>query len=400
MNPLLTDALGYFARGWSLIPIVPQTKKAAAAWTAHQKERASEAMIRLWFDKPKYPGIGVIFGKVSGGLASRDYDNPEAYRRWAADHPDLAATLPTVETGRGFHLYFRAASERFENCGDGEYRGNSGHYSVLPPTIHPSGKPYRWMIPLPAGDLPLIDPVAVGLVFAGVFQKNDEKTTPQTNGSVISVGSVGFVHSVGSVVSVTWDDDLERTLPTDTGKRNDLTFPLARTLKARPECADASAMQLIPVLREWYRRALPKIKTKNFDETRIDFNRSWNRVKYPMGKGPIEELMQRAKGMNPPAEAQSYDSPGVKSMATLCALLQGNCGGDGVFFLSCRKAAQVMGLDNHVTANRWLSLLRDDGLLIEVEKGKLGRASRWRWTGSLVEPHGKQMAVQSNADTH
>ena len=40
---------------------------------------------------------------------------------------------------------------------DGEYRGDGGHYCLLPPSRHPSGEVYRWLVPLPAGPLPRVD---------------------------------------------------------------------------------------------------------------------------------------------------------------------------------------------------------------------------------------------------
>ena len=54
-------------------------------------------------------GIGVVFGAVSGGLASRDFDTLDSYQSWAAEHRELAETLPTVETRRGRHVYALAA---------------------------------------------------------------------------------------------------------------------------------------------------------------------------------------------------------------------------------------------------------------------------------------------------
>ena len=37
------------------------------------------------------------------------------------------------------------------------------------------------------------------------------------------------------------------------------------------------------------------------------------------------------------------------------------------------------------TAHRWLFLLRSDGLLTETEKGKQGRASRYRYNGEIIQ---------------
>src|SRR5262249_55270629 len=92
----------------------------------------------------------------------RDFDRLGSYESWAAAHPDLAAALPTVATARGRHVYFRGP-EGFADLGDGEYRGDPRHYCVLPPSAHPDGAVYAWLVPLPDGDLPLVDPAEAGL---------------------------------------------------------------------------------------------------------------------------------------------------------------------------------------------------------------------------------------------
>ena len=112
-------------RGWSIIPTKPDTKKAAGSWKQHQVVRARESKLEKWFGNGENHGLAVVLGQVSGGLVCRDYDVQEAYDRWAAANPGLAATLPTVATARGRHVYFRApaADLIFVALPDGEYRG-------------------------------------------------------------------------------------------------------------------------------------------------------------------------------------------------------------------------------------------------------------------------------------
>jgi hypothetical protein len=82
----------------------------------------------------RYRRLAVVLGDVSGGLVCRDYDDSAAFGRWSAAHPNYATALPTVATARGGHVYFRAAPTdlRFVDLADGEYRGDSGHYCLLP----------------------------------------------------------------------------------------------------------------------------------------------------------------------------------------------------------------------------------------------------------------------------
>jgi hypothetical protein len=163
------EAAKYLLREWSIIPIRAYSgkKMPAVRWKLWQTERPSKAQLQQWFTRCRFKtpiiGLAVICGPVSGGLVVRDFDTMEAYNRWAQDHPDLAATLPTVETNRGRHVYFIGTVTAIMYFADGELKG--GGYVCLPPTIHPSGITYKCIIPFPAGPIPFIaDVVAAGMI--------------------------------------------------------------------------------------------------------------------------------------------------------------------------------------------------------------------------------------------
>ncbi len=107
-NPILQAALDYLGRGWSLIPMrMGDGKKPAYKWGPYQTKRADESQLWEWFGNSSSYGLAVVFGTVSGSLGARDFDEMDAYNRWAAENPELARTLPTVATNRGRHVYFR-----------------------------------------------------------------------------------------------------------------------------------------------------------------------------------------------------------------------------------------------------------------------------------------------------
>jgi hypothetical protein len=161
-------ALDYWRRGLCVIPLRAD-KLPAVKWKRYQTERPDEARVRQWFRDDR-PGLAVVFGIVSGGLASRDFDDMGTYERWAVEYPHLAEALPTVETSRGRHVYCTVAPDcerRFREvlgkpqgrgaiaCEGGELRIGVGCYSVLPPSKHPSGHVYRWLV---SGDnFPAVD---------------------------------------------------------------------------------------------------------------------------------------------------------------------------------------------------------------------------------------------------
>src|SRR5262249_33720038 len=131
-------------------------KRAACAWKTYQRSRPLSTSLAKLFSAKSVDGIAVILGSASGMLACRDFDQEAAYHAWANEYPEWAAILPTVRTGRGFHVYSTASEENFIALADGEYRADSGHYVLLPPSRHPSGLQYAWVVPLPEGPLPVV----------------------------------------------------------------------------------------------------------------------------------------------------------------------------------------------------------------------------------------------------
>ncbi len=169
---LLHHALAYAGLGWSIIPVIG--KKPAGLWKPFQTNPADEKTLRRLFARKGITGLAVVLGSVSGGLAVRDFDDTGAYRTWAAANPGDATRLPTVKTARGFHVYGRLAEEQFVKFADGELRADTGHYVVLPPSTHPGGIVYSWLIPLP-GDAALLP-----LLPRSLAKPTDAEQTQQT----------------------------------------------------------------------------------------------------------------------------------------------------------------------------------------------------------------------------
>lgn len=100
----------------------------------------------------------------------------------------------------------------------------------------------------------------------------------------------------------------------------------------------------------------------------------------------MQMVLEQAKEQPLPAVAERYEQTELRLLVALCAELQ-RIWGEDPFFLSCRKAAEVLnvknakGLPDHVKTWRWLFLLTEEGILNEVEKGDLRkrRASRYRY---------------------
>jgi hypothetical protein len=163
LGPIIASAEDYARRGWSVIPTKADKKPAVSSWKAFQTKATPPEQLRGWFERVKSTtGVGIVLGSVSRHLYVRDFDDPDEYKRWRAAHPDLAATLPTVKTRRGYHVYARWEGVKTATMPGGELRGN-GAYVLAPPSRNADGGVYAWVVPLPESSLPEVDPYAVGL---------------------------------------------------------------------------------------------------------------------------------------------------------------------------------------------------------------------------------------------
>ena len=347
-GPILAAALEYHRRGWSIIPIAAGTKKPPKGfrWKRFQKRRPTEQELHDWFEGRDDLGLAVIFGEVSGGLVCRDFDTMASYHRWSREHPDLADTLPTVATARGRHVYFRSNHRGIVHQDDGELRGAG--YCLLPPSVHPDGPTYKWLVPLPDGDLPLIDDIrAAGFLTyppCNREQQRQQRTTEAMKGGGCLAALQNHQNTIDRIVA--------ETLPATIGQRHRQVFDLARALKAVPHYADAAAGDLQTIVRRWHQEGVRRgvIGTEPFEETWIDFLRAWPRVKFPKGQEPVTAIFEKAKGRPLPQAARQYESPGVRLLVALCQELQ-RAAGDEPFFLGCRTAGRLLKVD-HTTAWR------------------------------------------------
>lgn len=92
--------------------------------------------------------LGILLGH--GNLIDVEYDD-DAGRQWLVDLGLLDITTPTWASGRGEHRLFRLAGELpavgWRKIGGAEIRlGGKPAQSVLPPSRHPTGRQYSWIV--------------------------------------------------------------------------------------------------------------------------------------------------------------------------------------------------------------------------------------------------------------
>ncbi len=415
---LLDYALKYRDQGLSIIPILRGTKKPALRrWERYQTAPPIERHAVNWFNDPEYDigGLAVVLGCVSGdgaALVCRDFDVAEAYLCWKGDHPDLAATLPTVRTHRGFHVYFRAAEERFHRLLDGEYRGSHRQYVVLPPSLHPDGHLYEWLVPLPVdiASLPILDgkdliclktSILDYQTVASLTRSEDGHSsspdraaglqlsyvTGEINGVANSQYKIKLAPSFKPVLTVA--EAIALTLPTGAGQRHFQIFEFARYLKSM--AMDWDKDQLRRAVTQWHASALPFIRTKEFEDTWEDFCSGWERINHPKGAAAIIDAIaycvQNWFNANDFDQREGY----LLRLELACERLSEIHDGRP-FHLSTRIAGHLIG-KSHRCANYVIKTLVAAGTLKIVREGVItGDVVRQKTGARIVKYMGVKMS--------
>jgi hypothetical protein len=225
---MITDAMIYGIQGMSVIPIQPRDKKPLVVWEPFQNYRADPDMVKFWYKKWPLANVGIVTGKISGIVVvdcdSREgLDEVNQYIR-----ASLIGKIPTVSTGKGFHLYFKHPETVFVNNRAGlfdhvDVRGDGG-YVLAPPSIHPSGKTYAWASVAKLADAPDIPPELLNLILASPAKKKEASVPPRRK------------------IEVVWETNAKSSDPTHEDYRVRLmgsgnwTCNCARFVKGHKEC--------------------------------------------------------------------------------------------------------------------------------------------------------------------
>ena len=132
-------AIRYLDLGYSVIPLVPNTKEPMLArWKHFVTEPPQQDLVARWWRHTPNANIGILTGKPSGVLVV-DWDKPET-------PPNIRTKR--VRTRRGVHFYFRYPGDDIAaligNISDIHVK-KTGGYVLAPPSTHPSGDVYSWI---------------------------------------------------------------------------------------------------------------------------------------------------------------------------------------------------------------------------------------------------------------
>ena len=150
---IVDQVIKYHRAGIGVIPLKPRGKTPIIEkWDIYQKRRPTEQEILAWWKEHPTANIGIITGLVSG-IVVLDTDGEEALEALKGRY---IPTTAVSKTGKGFHYIFRHPgghglanwAKKIPGC---DFRGDGG-YIVAPPSVHPSGAVYEWVVELESKD--------------------------------------------------------------------------------------------------------------------------------------------------------------------------------------------------------------------------------------------------------
>jgi hypothetical protein len=146
---MLGHALALARRGLWVFPCVPRGK-APVTVNGCLDATIDPAVIERWWHQHPEANIGIATGARSS-IFVVDVDDAETeLTKLETQHGALPATVESI-TARGRHLYFEWADKcRVRNTAGKiapgiDTRGEGG-YVLAPPSVHPSGRAYRWSV--------------------------------------------------------------------------------------------------------------------------------------------------------------------------------------------------------------------------------------------------------------
>ena len=358
-------------------------------WRPYQSRRPTDTQIgRVFTGRPGVGGLAVVLGRISGGdggcLAVRDFDDQAGYDQWAARRPDLAPTLPTVRTHRGYHVYCRLRGRSGSTGWPTEtYRADARHYVALPPSWHPSGRRYEWVRwPLGPSAFPVLAVEGSGFLeyvrtplAAPQFPRSPSPATPtrhntnqgskpdKTPNALCPIRTPIGLSSLPLPVR----EAILRTLPRGAGQRNDRAMRLARSLYDISPGVPFD--QWFDAVRVSWLEAGPAIRTQEFSETWKDFVSAWGRVETPASASMPLAAFRTAADACETASPRERLVAGCRAMAAVTGgTFQMAAVTGGTFHLAVRTVADVLGLAKS-TAGRLLRAATSAGELEVVEPG-------------------------------
>ncbi len=151
-NDLESAALRYAELGWAVFPLAERAKVPRKGSKGLLDATTDRYTVWQWWQEEPQSNIGVNCGRSGLVVIDVDVRNGGA-KTWAeltTQYGDgISRTVAANTGGGGRHFFYRRGWKPIKSAGGllgpGVDVKSEGGYIILPPSVHPSGRPYAWL---------------------------------------------------------------------------------------------------------------------------------------------------------------------------------------------------------------------------------------------------------------
>lgn len=186
----------YYKLGLNILPAKKGKKyPVMPTWKRYQRNKATEEEIQDWIDRGVFDNINLCLGSTSN-VWEIDVDVENVPETVWNMYPKNSIWVCQSSMGK-VKVFFKSSTplptKKDVEVKDGhvELRGDN-HLSVLPPSIHPSGEEYIWLLE-PKGELAPIDGLKL---YESIVNQFDKPEKPEKEFKTVSKYPQGSIRSI------------------------------------------------------------------------------------------------------------------------------------------------------------------------------------------------------------
>lgn len=334
----------YHNMGFSIIPI-QQTdppsennkRPAISTWKNYQTKQPTDKEIQYWLDEGLFQNIAIVCGSVSNNLVIIDIDDATILEKLGLKVETIIERGHwVVRTGKGYHIYCKHNEKTGGTIKHDdihiEYRADGG-YTVVPPSIHPSGADYKFL-----------------------YNETPDTLKPLKERDVKKIFN-DMVAKLGGTLRIQWETDTEDLKKGVTaGERNDSAFRLACEYRDKK----LTISETEKLIREWNKKNKPPLSDNELIATiRSAYSKQLVVKTDDTGKEVVktkEELLKEYKVIKykPKRGGNGYEVSGINAPRLAKLIMEQH----DMHFLTTRDNKELYYFDGECYTEKGESIVR------------------------------------------